>query len=81
MDIHKHRIRRDKLVFLKIVLQSCYLNQLLNINQSSSRLMAERCGQIDITIDYDKHHQVRNLTNDALAVAYCRSKNHAKAAT
>ena len=43
--------RRDKLILLKMVLQTHSLNQLSNVDRTSDRIVTEGCGQIDTTID------------------------------
>ena len=74
IDTHRtlEKERRNKLILLKMVLQSHSVSQLSNVDRTSDGIMTEGCGEIDTTIGYrwcDKHCQVQDLKNDARAVA------------
>ena len=59
MDMHRtlEKERKDKLILLETVLQSCSLSQLSNGDRTSERIMIDGCGQTtqqatNFTMDY-----------------------------
>ena len=77
MDMHRtlEKERKEKLILLETVLQSCSLSQLSNGDQTSDCIVIEGCGQTtqqstNFTMDYhrwgDKHRRIQNLRNKLL---------------